>query len=429
MDILGGNVLIFGVFLLLLLAGVPIAFCMGLTTLVYVVVTGAPLTLLVHRLAFALDSFPVLAIPLFIFAGQLMNGVKITNHLYAFANALVGHMRGGLGHVNVLGSLFFSGMSGSALADIAGPGAVEWRAMREAGYPHRFSVGITVASSAIGPVFPPSIPAIIFAMLAEVSVARLFVGGVVPGVIIAIVLMAWVYASAVKGGLPRHPRASLVQVVRALWSALPALMTPVILLGGISLGVFSPTEAAMVTVIYATVLGAAYRELTLAKLFGITVDVLRSSALIMFIIAQAFLFSWVVSVEKLPQTLAVFLAERVKSPVLFLVFVVLLILVLGMFLENMTIMVLLVPILAPVADKIGVDLVHLGVTLIFAIALGLFTPPVGLGLYIMGDIAGMSFEETVRATLPFLIPLLVALAIIALIPQTVLFLPQLLMGR
>ncbi len=429
MEILAGNLIIFGGFFLLLVLGIPVAFAIGLMTLAYVVANDIPIVLLVHRLSFALDTFSVLAIPLFILAAQLMNAATITNRIFAFAQALIGHIRGGLGQVNVLGSLVFSGMSGSALADLGGLGQVELRAMKNAGYPRDFSVAITAASSVIGPIFPPSIPIIIYAVLAEVSVIRLLLGGVLPGVLIALVLMGAVYVIGFRRDLPREPRANFKQLMETYWTALPALVTPLILLGGISFGIFSPTEAAMVTVAYALLLGFAYRELSLRRLAATLVETLKMSASVMFIVATAFLFAWVVSVEQLPQSLARYLTEYIHNPTLFLLFLVALVLFLGMFIENMTIMVLLVPIVAPAAASVGVDLVHLGVTFTFAVALGLYTPPVGLGLYLVGKLADMPFEGTVRAFLPFLVPLIVALVLMVLLPQIVLLLPDLLLGE
>ena len=417
-------------FLVFLVAGMPIAFSLIATSILYLLAKGIPLSLIAHRMCFSLDSFPLLAIPLFILAGKLMNTGGISRRIFRFANCLVGHIRGGLGHVNVVCSIIFAGMSGTALADVGGLGEIELKAMDEAGYDLEFSSAITLASATIGPIIPPSVPLIIYGVLAEVPVTRLFLAGFLPGIVMAILLMVAVYFYAKKRNYPTMPRATWKELTASFLSALPAMLSPIIIILGMTTGIFSPTEAAGIAVVYALILGGlVYKELSFASLKTITREVVESSTMVMFVIAAALLFSWVISAEQIPQMIAQWILTVGNTPFKFLVFVNILLLVLGMFMENNAIMLLLIPIIVPAGVSMGIDPVHLGIIMVLNITTGLLTPPVGLALYIMKDMTGLSFERTVKAIVPFLIPLLAALIIITFNQEITLFLPRLLLGN
>lgn len=417
-------------FVALLVAGLPIAFVLTITSAIYILAKGIPLPLLAHRLCFALDSFPLLAIPLFILAGKIMNNGGISKRIYRFANAVVGHIRGGLGHVNIMGSVIFAGMSGTALADIGGLGEVELKAMNDSGYDMEFSSAVTLASAIIGPIIPPSVPMIIYGVLAEVPITRLFLGGFLPGIVLALALMIAVYFMVRKRNYPVSKRATLKELTLSFLDAFPAIISPFIIILGMTTGIFSPTEAAAIAVIYALILGVVcYRELKIGDLVAISKEVFESTASVMFVIASALLFSWVISAEQIPQLMAEALLSFTNSPWIFLLVVNVFLLLLGMFMENNAIMLLMIPILVPVATSLGIDPVHLGVIMVLNITIGLITPPVGLALYIMKDISGLTFERTVKAVTPFLIPLLAALALISMFPQIVLFIPNLVLGK
>lgn len=417
-------------FTVFLLIGMPIAFVLIATSVIYVVAKGIPLSLLAHRMCFSLDSFPLLAIPLFILAGKLMNTGGISNRIFRFANSLVGHIRGGLGHVNVVASVIFAGMSGTALADVGGLGEIELKAMTEAGYDRKFSSAVTLASATIGPIIPPSVPLVIYGVLAEVPVTRLFLGGFLPGIVMAAVLMLAIYFYAKKRNYPTSQRASLKELALSFLDALPAMLSPLIIILGLTTGIFSPTEAAGIAVVYALILGGLiYRELKLSNLITITKEVVESTTMVMFVIASALLFSWVISAEQIPQMIAQSILSIGNTPVKFLILVNLLLLILGMFMENNAIMLLMIPILVPAAITMGISPVHLGIVMVLNITTGLLTPPVGLALYMMKDMTGLSFEDTVKGILPFLIPLLISLFIITFNPDIVLFVPNLILGK
>ena len=417
-------------FAVFLIIGMPVAFTLIATSAIYLAAKGIPFDLIAHRLCFSLDSFPLMAIPLFILAGKLMNIGGISDRIYNFASAVVGHIRGGLGHVNIVGSVIFAGMSGTALADLGGMGQMEVRAMTNAGYKKDFSAAITLASATIGPIIPPSVPFIIYGTLAEVSVTKLFLAGFLPGIVMALMLGVSVYFYATKHNCPTTPRPSMKGIGSAFLEALPAMLSPAIIIGGMMTGIFSPTEAAGIAVVYALFLGGlVYKELTFAKLAEITKETVEASAMLMFIIASALLFSWVISVERIPQMLAQWIMMVGDTPFKFMTLVVIILSILGMFMENNAIMLLMIPILVPSAVTLGIDPVHLGVVMCLCITVGLLTPPIGLALYVMQDIADLSFGRTVKAVTPFLITLFISLLLITYIPQITMFLPNLLLGK
>lgn len=414
--------------LVLVFLGYAIAFALGVTAMVYLWAEGFPISFAVHELALSVQNFTMLAIPLFMLTGQLMNAARITDRIFDFANVVVGRIPGGLGHVNIVASLIFAGMSGSILADVAGLGRMEYKAMRDKGYDPDFAMGVTLSSAAIGPILPPSVPLVLFGVIAEVSITGLFLGGILPGFLIALVLMAYVFLVGrrrryyVAEREPHFLRRALVAFARAF----PPLLTPVIIVGGMTLGIFSPTEAATVAVLYALLLaGLVYRDLSLEGLFEVSREVVRGTARLLFIIAMALLFGWVLTVGNMPQQLAAWISDTFSSAWAFLLLLNVTLLVLGAIIENAILLLILAPMMVPIAEQnFGIDPLHLGVVMVFNIMIGQFTPPMGLSLFIMRDISGLSIGRVSRAAAPFLIPLVTALFIMTYIPEIVLAVPR-----
>jgi tripartite ATP-independent transporter DctM subunit len=417
--------LLFAVLLVLMALRIPIYLAMGVACLVYVVQTDLSIVTLAQRAALALDSFPLVAIPLFMLAGRLMNVGGVTTRIYAFCHDLVGFIPGGLGHVNVLGSLIFAGMSGSALADLGGLGQIEIKAMLDAGYDRRFTLGVTLVSSILGPIIPPSIPAVIYASSAEVSITALFLAGVVPGFVVAAIQMLCVYGVAVRRDFPREPVPTGSRLIRSGVAALPALVAPLLLVGGMTLGVFTPTEAAMVAVCYSLLLGlAVYREMSVEVMLRVIVEVGREVARLTIIIAMGLVLGWILTVERVPQLMAELVLRFAEQKVLVLLAVNLLVLFLGCFIEGAVLLLVLPPILVPALVRIGVDPVHFGIVLIVGVGIGLFTPPVGVALYAAQGFTKTSFDEVVAAVFPWLLPLVVALFVVTYVPWAALALPR-----
>ena len=416
-----------GVFFFTVLVGMPIAFCMGLASLVYLMFADtANLSIIFGRMAGAMQSYLYAAVAFFILASSLMNTFGITQRIFEFAHALVGHIRGGLAQVNVVGSIIFSGMTGTALGDAAGLGRIEIHAMKEAGYKPEYAAAVSIASAVLGPIIPPSFIMVIYAEMAEVSVVRLFLGGVVPGLIIGGALMVYIYFSADKHGPLRLPRVPWSGRVRAFRHAFWPLLSPVIVLGGMISGFVTPTEAAALAAIYALVLGIVYRELRWPQFIAAVKESVLGTALPLFVVTTALLFAWIVTVEQVPDQLIGVLGGLVNNWWLTVLVINVLLLFLGCVLEGLAILILMVPILKPIALAAGIDLVHLGVFMTVNLMIGMVTPPVGLSLYVAVDISGCRFDQIVKAVTPFLVPLIVGLAIIAFVPQTVLWLPNLL---
>jgi len=424
-----GEFLLFvSAFFFLLAIGVPIAFCMGLASLLYLLVAEtANLSIIFGRMAGSMQSYLYAAVAFFVLASALMNNFGITQRIYDFAHSLVGHIRGGLAQVNVLGSIIFSGMTGTALGDAAGLGRVEIHAMREAGYRPAYAGAVSIASAVIGPIIPPSFMMIIYAELAEVSVARLFLGGVVPGLLIGVALMIHVYFTIAGNGPERFPRASWTERLTAFRRAFWALMAPIIVVGGMVFGIVTPTEAAALAAVYALVLGVAYRELTLAEMMSAVREAVIGTATPLFVVSTAMLFSWIVTIEQVPEGLIAVLGDLVSNWWFTVLFLNVLLLIMGCVLEGLGIMILMVPVLKPIAEAAGIDLVHLGVFMVVNLMIGTVTPPVGVLLYVACDITRCSLDEIVRAVLPFLVPLVAGLLITAFVPATVLWLPALLL--
>ena len=413
-------------FLSLFILGFPVVYAILLPSIVYVMIEGLPFGLLAQRITYALDSFPLVAVPLFIFVGNLMNLSGITDRIFRFAYTLVGRIPGGLAQVNVFGSLVFSGMSGAALADIGGLGRIEIDAMKKRGFNPAFAGAVTAASATLGPIFPPSIPLIVYGSVTSVSIVQLLVAGIVPAIMCTILLMLTVLIVAI---LHNHPRAerwpTAREIVSSFLPALPAIVAPLLMVGGMTAGAFTPTEAAAMTAVYVILIsGLIYRELTLAHLWNSAVLTARSSSAILIIVASAALFGWILAVEQVPQTFAATLLALSNDPLMLLVIANLIFFVAGMFLDSTTATLLLVPIIAPPLVLAGVDPVQLGIVTIFNLMLGLLTPPMGLSLFLVSDIAKVSVRQLLKALLPFYVPLLSTLVILTFAKDFTLWLPR-----
>lgn len=421
-------IIIFVAFLVLVLLNLPIAFSLGLTSLGYLLFKGMPLVILPHRIAGGIDSFPLLAIPFFILAGNLMNNGGVTRRIFNFCSELVGHIPGGLGHVNVAASIIFAGMTGSALADASGLGTVEIKAMEEEGFDTPFSAAVTVASSTIGPIIPPSIPFVVYGVLAEVSIGRLFLGGFIPGLLMGLAMMVLIYFIAKKRNYPRHKRTTLKRLFASFIDSLPSLAAPFIIIGSIVTGIASPTEAGVVATVYALILGVVvYRELKFPDIKAAMIETFETTATIMLVVGCASLFGWILTGEQLAVTLTQVVTSLTVNPVAILLAVNVLLLILGCFMETTSIMVILVPILAPVLQRIGVDMVQFGVVMTLNLMIGLLTPPFGMGLFVVSKVAKIPVADTLKETLPFLIPLGAVLLAITLYSPFVTWLPRLIM--
>jgi C4-dicarboxylate transporter DctM subunit len=420
-----------GVLLLLLALEFPVAVAMTGASVAYLLLRGdIPLVVVAQRVTVGVDSFVLLAIPFFFLAGELMNRGGITQRLVDLAQALVGGIRGGLGHVTVVTNMIMAGMSGSAVADATGTGTVLIPAMERAGYPKAFSAALVGAASTIGPVIPPSIPFVIYGGITGVSVGRLFLGGVVPGVLMGIVLMAAVYLVAKRRGYRAEGWPSLSDAVTSIWRAIPVMLFPFIILGGIFSGVVTPTEAAVVAVVYAVLLSTLfYRELSPTNLFQILAAVAGNTAKITFIIASAGLYGWLLAREGVPQKLTEFFLSISREPWIILLMVNVALLILGCLMETTALLVILTPVLMDLITKVGIDPVHFGVVLTLNLMIGLLTPPVGMTLYVMVSLANISVTEFTRECAIFMLALVVVLGLITYMPGLVTFLPHLIMGK
>lgn len=415
--------------ILLLAANVPVAYAMLGVSIAYLAMQdNLPMILAAQQVAAGTDKFLLLAIPFFFLASELMSSGGVMRRLVDLSRALVGHLRGGLGQMNVIGSMFFAGVSGSAVADAAGMGRLEIEMMRRGGYPKAFSAAITAASATIGPIIPPSIPLVVYGSIANVSVGRLFLAGIVPGVMMGLFLMAAVWWVAGRRGFPRSSWIGRHGLMLALRDSLPILLLPAIILGGIFSGVFTPTESAIVAAAYALVVGMGLGELKLRDLPSILARVGADTARIMLIVAAATLYGWILSREGLPQAIAGFFIGLDADAWLFLACVNLALLILGCFMEPLPIMVIVVPSLLPVVQTLGIDPVHFGLIVTLNLMIGLVTPPVGLVMFVVMHITGVGLPEFVREAWPFLIALLLVLLAITYLPELVLFAPRLLMG-
>ncbi|HEX2546512.1 MAG TPA: TRAP transporter large permease [Ramlibacter sp.] len=457
------------IFLLLMSGGVPVAIAMAGSALIYILASGnLPPFVVIHRMVSGIDSFPLLAVPFFILAGNLMNNAGITNRIYNYALALVGWLKGGLGHVNVVGSVVFAGMSGTAIADAAGLGTIEIKAMKDHGYETEFAVGVTAASATLGPIIPPSLPFVIYGMMANVSVGALFLAGILPGVLMAFLMMLTVAYFAHKNGWggdikfewPRVIKAIVETVVVIAWpvvvwmlvtrgglnaqltvlvcgillfaadkvfkfQAVLPIMTPVLLIGGMTTGVFTPTEGAIAACLWAMLLGFAwYRTLDLKAFVKVSLDTVETTSTVLFIVAAASIFGWMLTATGVTAAISSWVLGFTKEPWVFLLLANVLMLFVGCFLEPTAAITILVPILVPICQQLGIDLVHFGLVMVLNLMIGLLHPPMGMVLFVLARVAKLSVERTTIAILPWLIPLLFSLALITYLPKTVLWLPK-----
>lgn len=358
-----------------------------------------------------------------------MNSAGITARIFGFARAIVGWLHGGLGHVNVGASIIFAGMSGAAVADAGGLGAIEIKAMREAGYDDDFSVGVTAASSTIGPIIPPSLPLVIFGVMASVSIGKLFVAGIVPGLIMAASLSLMIWWMSRSRSYPRDVAFSPRVIATRFRAAFLPLMTPVIIVGGIVSGAFTPTEAAICAAAYSLLLGTlVYRSLSPRKLVVISLETIETTAAIMMIVGAASVFAWILTANQVAEHFAEFVLSFTDNKAVVLLLIMAVVLVVGLFMETIAAISILVPVLMPVAAQCGIDPVHLGIIVILNLMLGLLTPPVGMVLFVLARVSKVPFEQCVKATIPFLVPLLAVLLLLTFVPSLVLWLPNLLYG-
>jgi tripartite ATP-independent transporter DctM subunit len=418
--------LLFGSLLVMLLTGVPVFAALGVSSLIYILGKGIPPLIAVQQMFDGIDKFPLLAVPFFILAGILMNSARITDELFGFAQSLVGHFRGGLGHVNILASLIFSGMSGTAVADAGGLGTVEIKAMRDQGYDAKFAVGITAASSTIGPIIPPSLSMIVYAVIANESVGQLFAAGLVPGLLMALALHVMVFYLAVRNGYPRSVSASLSEIGSAFRSSFPALVAPVIIIGGILTGVVTPTEAAVIAVIYALLVGAFwYRALGARAIVRALFETFETTAVVMLMVSASAAFGWILVRENIAAEFSGAILALASNPWQALLLLNLILLVAGMFMETVVTILILTPIMLPVLDTYGISHVQFGVIMVLNLMLGLMTPPIGLLLFVMARIARMDIASVTRACAPFMIPIFVVLILTSLFPAITLTVPRL----
>jgi TRAP-type C4-dicarboxylate transport system permease large subunit len=456
-------------FLFLMSGGIPVAIAMAGASLIYLFfVQSSPPFVVIHRMVSGIDSFPLLAVPFFILAGNLMNNAGITNRIYNYALALVGWLKGGLGHVNVVGSVVFAGMSGTAIADAAGLGTVEIKAMRDHGYSKEFAVGVTAASATLGPIIPPSLPFVIYGMMANVSVGALFLAGILPGIIMALLMMVTVAYFAHKNNWgsdigfvwSRVLKALIETAVVVIWpvvlwwlvtkwewpaqitvisaiallfvadrvfkfQAVLPIMTPVLLIGGMTTGVFTPTEGAIAACVWALILGFFwYRTLHLKMFIKICLDTVETTATVLFIVAAASIFGWMLTATGVTSAISSWVLGFTRDPLVFLLLANLLMLFVGCFLEPVAAITILVPILVPICQQLGIDLVHFGLVMVLNLMIGLLHPPMGMVLFVLARVAQLSVERTTMAILPWLVPLLGSLVVITYAPSLVLWLPK-----
>ncbi len=416
--------------LLTILAGLPLFASMGLAALVFLWIGDMPLTVLPQKMAGSMNSFPIVAAPLFILMGNILGAARITDRIVAFASAVIGWVRGGYAHASILTSMIFAGMVGSAVADAAGSGAIEIRAMRNAGYKPETAAAITAAAATIGPIIPPSLPMVIYGVTADVSIGKLFMAGLIPGLLMGAALMVMVAFVATREGMGRKKFAGFKVIGRTFLDGFFALMTPMVILGGMFSGAFTPTEAAAVACLYALFLGfVVYRTLKFEQLGPILVETAETIGMVLVLVMAAGALGWCMSISRLPQALTPLIVSTIKSPIAFLLMANGLMLLVGCFMEALAAMLILIPILVPAAIQYGIDPVQFGVIMVLNLILGTIHPPIGVVLFVVTRIANVSFETMSRAILPWLVPLLVVLLAISLWPPLTLWLPHYLTAK
>ena len=411
----------------LAMIGVPMSFSMLTGSVWFMLTSGMPQTLMIQRLIMAVgDSFSMLAIPFFMLAGTIMNACGVATRIFDFCNTLVGHIPGGLGHVNVFCSVIFAGMSGSALADTGGIGAIELKAMKDQGFDEDFSAAITGASSCLGPIIPPSTGMVLYAMMAEESVGTLFIAGVLPGIIMAAAMCLIVYITAKRRNYPISPRVTWKERGRALWRAVPALLSPVILLSGILLGIFSATEASVVCCLYSLFLGIfIYKELSPKGLYNVFLDTLKSSGMVMALVTFSMLLATILNYNQIPQAVAAWAVTHITSKVGIILACMVLIIIAGMVIDVTPAMLILIPIMMPVIRQYGINPIAFGVASTLLFSQGLLTPPVGSILYVLADYTKMPVMRIAKNMIPYIITFMVLAFCFMMFPQICTFLPGL----
>jgi len=413
-------------FLALFLIGAPLVLAIALPSTIYVLLHGIPIEILATRYLYALDSFTLIAIPVFIFTGNLMNVSGITKRLFKFADVMVGRVPGGLAQVNIFASLIFSGMSGAALADVGGLGKIEIEAMTDRGFPRSFAAGVTIASATIGPIFPPSIPLVLFGAVTGTSIIKLLLAGIIPAIIAMILLMVMTWYLAVKRKFPRSEKlSSLREIISALIPAFPALIAPLLLILGMLSGLFTPTEAASFVAAYVLLIGMfVYRDFSLSHLMVAGLETIRQTAAICLILAAAALFGWVMTIERVPALFMEVMAPFMGNRVLLLIIINLLLFIVGMFLDSNTATLIIIPIIMPTLLKAGLDPVHCGIIIILNLMIGLMTPPLGLSLLMVSNMVKLPLWKVFGEASFYFIPLTATLAIVTFIPEISLWIPD-----
>ncbi len=422
-------IVLISIFVILMIIGAPIAVCLMGSSMAYLWLNGYSMQQVFQSCTSAIsNSFTLIAVPFFILAAAIMNSGGITRKIFNFCNVVVGWIPGGLGHANILASVVFAGMSGAAIADAGGLGAIELKAMKEQGFDDDFSLAITGASSILGPIIPPSVPAILFGVAGSVSIGKLFIGGILPGILMALALGVMVFIQSIRRN---YPRASF-PTMKSLWyyfkEAFFSLLCPVIIIGCILTGVCTPTEAAIIAVFYALILTLVTRSIAIKEIPGFLIETASNTVNVMFIIGSANVFAWILTVEQVPQNMSSWMAGHIDNKIAALLFINLLLIIVGTFMETAAAISILVPILMPIAMGYGIDPIHFGIMCILNLMLGLLTPPIGMVLYVLSSVSKVPFERIVKAVLPYLGVLGIILLLVTFCPGIVTLLPNLLLS-
>jgi tripartite ATP-independent transporter DctM subunit len=417
-----------GILLYFFFTGFPVGFSLALTSIILMILgigTGLNSSMIVSIMFRSLDSFILLSLPFFLLAGRIMNETGITERIFYFCREMVGSLKGGMGHVNIIASMIFAGMSGIAIADAAGLGTIEYKAMKDEGYPTAFSIGITASSATIGPIIPPSIPLVVYAVLAGVSVGRILVAGLFPGILIGIILMIMVSITAHKNNYPHGEKFNIRKFIFSLKRGILALVTPAILLTGILTGIVTVIEASALAVLYAIILGVfIYREISWSKLWEMCKDTFIDSTTVVFLLATSSVYGYTLVHTRIPIILAEKVLTITNNPMLILIIINIFLLFIGMFMESISAISILVPVLLPLIKMSGIDPLHFGVVMVFNLMIGLLTPPFGQILFVLNKALNVKLETILKGVIPFYLPLFFALIIITFFPQIVLFLPK-----
>ena len=413
------SILLFIVLLILFIINVPIAVALGLSTVIIVLLTGSiELSTLPHRMFTTLDSFPLLAAPFFILAGKIMEHGGISDKIVEFASSLVGHFRGGLAHVSIVACMFFAALSGSAVATTAAVGALMIPSMVKVGYSREFSASVQAAGGTTGVIIPPSVPMVMFAVSAGVSVSDLFIAGIIPGIIVGISLMVWVYIYSLKNNIRSDEKFELKRTVNSGINSFLALLMPLIILGGIYSGIFTPTEASVIAVVYGFVIGKfVYKKITISVIKKILLDTVIVVSTLSVIIASASFFGFYITIERLPHEIASTISGLNLHPFVVMLVIIIFLLIVGMFIDEISAIIILTPILLPIVTAVGVDPVHFGLLMIINLAIGLLTPPVGLSLFVASKVGNVLPEKMIRPLIPFIIIMVLDVVILYLLPQ------------